>query len=161
MNYLLEPEDLPVFKSLKYVVINEDELGPLLRDSEIPPWNKGLTGPGTGFYGYKHTPESIEKNRIAHLGNKYRIGKLHTEESKKKMSHWKGKTMSEEHRANIGKSQIGNKHSEETKKKMSESAKGKPKDHLKGKPRSEEVKRKIAEGQRKRHAKNKENKSDK
>ena len=157
MNYLLKPEDLPVFKSLKYVVINEDELGPLLRDSEIPPWNKGI--PRTGFYGYKHTPESIEKNRIAHLGNKNRMGKLHTEETKKKMSETaKGKTpwnkgMKDEYTTKP--------HSEETKKKMSKSAKGKPKDHLKGKPRSEEVKRKIAEGQRKRHAKNKENKSDK
>lgn len=52
--------------------------------------------------GRHHTAESNEKNRIAHLG------KRHTEESKKKLSDgMMGKSKSDEHKRNIGKSKSG------------------------------------------------------
>lgn len=40
------------------------------------PWNKGK----------KHTPASIEKMRIANMGNKYSLGYKHTQDARRKMS---------------------------------------------------------------------------
>jgi group I intron endonuclease len=79
-----------------------------------------LTDGGEGCYGYKvseetrakmrearakqiQTPEANEKRRKAMLGNKHGVGKIHTEDHKKK----------------IGKAGLGRKHSDESKKKMS------------------------------------------
>lgn len=64
--------------------------------------------------GRKHSQESNEKNRLAHLGKKQ------TEETRTKISTAKkGRKLSQEHRAKIGAAQIGKKRSEETKRKMS------------------------------------------
>ena len=53
-------------------------------------------------------------------------GKIHTDETKKKMSESKkGKTLSEEHKKKISESNMGHEVSEETRKKISESKKGK------------------------------------
>ena len=60
---------------------------------------KGLP---SGFIGKNHTEEAKEKNRLAHLGNKYCVGKKLTEEHKRKIS----ETLT------------GFKHSEETKQKL-------------------------------------------
>ena len=86
------------------------------------------------FSGMKHTEESKEKNRMAHLGKPTTTGYKHTEETKKKISEkkkgstgfWNGKNMSEEHRTKLSKSHKGKTCSEETKKKMSICHKGKP-----------------------------------
>ena len=44
------------------------------------PWNKGLHLPGP-MTGKKHSPEALEKMRLAKLGNKIRVGMKHTPES--------------------------------------------------------------------------------
>ena len=58
--------------------------------------------------GYKHTEETKSKNSSAHIGNKSRLGKINSEETKDK----------------IKKSLTGKNHTEETKKLMSLSHKG-------------------------------------
>jgi hypothetical protein len=57
-----------------------------------------LTEGGEGASGYKHTPEQIERNRMAHLGSK------HSEATKVKMSQVSlGRKKTKEHSANISK----------------------------------------------------------
>jgi group I intron endonuclease len=67
---------------------------------------------------------NISKFATSGLGNKYFLGKKHTEETKRKISviH-KGKKISNEHKEIIGKTNKGKKFSEEHKQKMSDSAK--------------------------------------
>lgn len=69
------------------------------------PWNRGK----------HHKPESNEKNRFAHLGNKYHLGKKHSEETKNKLR-----------LKRLGQTPWikGKRHTEESKRKMSESLKG-------------------------------------
>ena len=45
-----------------------------------------VSGKKNGFYGRKHTKETIDKLRKVNIGNKYRIGKKHTKETRIKMS---------------------------------------------------------------------------
>jgi group I intron endonuclease len=65
------------------------------------PWNKGKKMP----------PEAVEKNRQAHIGNKYCLGKK----------------LSDEHRKNIGLGQIGRETLPETRVKLSKAHNSKPK----------------------------------
>ena len=106
--------------------------------------------------GKKLSEEHRRKISEAHTGEKHHFfGKSHLEESKQKMSEahkghvpWnKGKPLSEEHSRKHAEVHKGRKHSEESKQKMSEAHKG----HIpwnkgkKGKPLSEEARRKISE----------------
>lgn len=96
-----------------------------------------LTEGGDGVLGLRHSEESIEKNRTAHLGRHHseetkkkmsasQLGRTHTEETKRRMSEY---VKTEEHCKKISlakmgnKSRLGMKNSEETKRKMSLAAK--------------------------------------
>ena len=140
-----------IFESLKIFVVTEEHLE--LHTELLPmdaPWNKGITG-------YKNLPCSEETKHKISKARKgctpHNKGVAMSEDQKKKISnakkgcksHWKGKT-------GEGTAMYGKTHSQETKKKQSESAKGIKKTWLKGKPRSAETKRKIAEAQARRHA---------
>jgi group I intron endonuclease len=72
--------------------------------------SESIKGEKNGFYGKKHTEETKEKIRKIHIGNKYALGVVRSEEYKLKSSL----------------SRIGKKSSEETKKKISMSNTGKP-----------------------------------
>lgn len=94
----------------------------------------------------KHSEESKQKMREAHLG------KMHSDGHKQKNreAHL-GKTLSDEHKKNIGKAKKGEKHpmygkthSEESKQKMSDARKG-DNNHMYGKIPSEETRQKIRE----------------
>ena len=82
----------------------------------------------------KVSAETRNKIHEAKKGNKYHLGKRHSEEAKKKMREaHKGKHLTDEtrnkmHEAKKGEKNpmYGKKHSEETKKKISEARKGKP-----------------------------------
>ena len=77
-----------------------------------------LTEGGDGCAGFIHNEETIEKIRLAKIGMK------HSQEFKDAMSlRLKGKPLSEEHKANIGKANRGRKASLETKRKLSETIK--------------------------------------
>jgi hypothetical protein len=138
-----------IFESLKTFVLTEEDLArhPIIPFE--PVWNKGLTG-------YKTQPCSEETKKKISKAKKgkpaHNKGISSTDESKQKNrdSHI-GKSHSNETKTKIGLSRLGREHSLETKNKMSESAKGKN-TWLKGKPRSDETKRKIAEAQARRHA---------
>jgi len=106
-----------------------------------------------------HSKESIEKIRIANIGNKYRLGTTHTDETKDKISEKakgrpsprKGKKLSEETKLKLSmsaKERPCRKHTDETKQKMSSTWDKKKAEGyespLKGKPRTEETKRKIS-----------------
>jgi hypothetical protein len=55
------------------------------------------------YKGYKHTPESIAKQKLAHTGNSYNTGKPLSEERKRKISQaHKGKKLLEETKRKIG-----------------------------------------------------------
>lgn len=71
------------------------------------------------FFGKKHSPESIEKIRIA------KVGKTHREESNKKASDkLKGRIISEEHKLKISKAITGKIRSDETIKRIIKSLTG-------------------------------------
>ena len=88
---------------------------------------------GGTFSGLRHTDESKEKNRIAHLG-KSNAGYKLTDEQKKKISerskgrtgYWKDKKLSDDTKMKLSESHKGKSCTEDTKKKMSASHKGKP-----------------------------------
>jgi hypothetical protein len=139
-----------IFESLKTFILTDEHLE---SNTEIipidPPWNKGLTGYTTQPCS-EETKLKISNSRKGSVP--YNKGMTSTAESKQKNreSHI-GKTHSEESKHKIKNALVGKTHSEETKKKQSESAKGKN-TWLKGKPRSDKTKRKIAEAQARRHA---------
>jgi hypothetical protein len=87
-----------------------------------PEYNKTLGG--DGVWGYKHTPEAIERNRQAHIGFK------HTEETCER----------------IAAGQRGRTRSVETRARMSKAKTGCSRPDVKGKPRSAEVRAKIRAG---------------
>jgi len=68
------------------------------------PWNKGITG-------YKLKPCTDEQKELIsnlHKGNKYNLGKHHSEKTKHKMSESaKGKSKSAEHKLNLSKAKKG------------------------------------------------------
>ena len=75
----------------------------------------------------------------ANKGNKYNLGKHHTEETKKKLSEAKkGKHLSEETRKKLSEAGKGKRRSEETRKKMSEAKKN----------MSEETRKKLSEARK-------------
>lgn len=99
-----------------------------------------LTDGGDGVLGFKHSEESNEKNRQAHLGKKMSeqssekkrlamIGFKHTNETKQRMSEY---VKTEDHCNKISTAKMGNKsrtgmpHSEESKRRISDSHKGVP-----------------------------------
>lgn len=114
------------------------------------------------------TEEHKRKIGIANKGHKYNFGKHHSEETKKKLKEARrrrkekfGYLNSMETREKISKAKQGNIVTEETKKKISKTlkgrifskdtlmkmslaVKGKPKPWLKGKPRSEEIKKQLS-----------------
>ena len=104
----------------------------------------GLDG---GFF-RKHSPESIEKMRVAS------IGVTHSKDSIERMADkLRGRPKSEAHKAKIAACRIGKKHSVEVRAKMSASRRGskmspesieKSAAHRMGKPRSTEVRAKIS-----------------
>ena len=66
-----------------------------------------------------------EHNKIHKTGNKYRIGKHHSEKTKKKLSEYHiGKHLSDETKKKLSESHIGKHHSEKTRKKMSKAMMG-------------------------------------
>lgn len=85
-----------------------------------------MTDGGEGSSGYVVSDKRKEELRKMALGNKYWLGKKHSDETKKNYSlnqlgiknHRFGKKMSEEQKAKISASLIGHKHSEETKRKI-------------------------------------------
>jgi hypothetical protein len=80
---------------------------------------RNLTDGGEGSYGYKHTPERLEKI------SKFNKGKKISEKTKKKMSlAQKGRTFSDETRRKMSEGSKGIKHNEETRKKISEISRG-------------------------------------
>ena len=138
-----------IFESLKTFVLTEEDLARHEIIPFEPVWNKGLKG-------YKTQPCTEEtKNKIskARKGQPtWNKGIPMTKEQKEMQRQIKlGKKLTQDHKDSISKGQIGRMHSIETKKKMSESTKGKN-TWSKGKPRSDETKRKIAEAQARRHA---------
>lgn len=79
--------------------------------------------------GRKHTPETLEKMRLANLGEKNPMyGKSPSEETRKKMSDaGKGKVFTEEHKKHLSENhddRRGQKHTEESKQKMRDAKKG-------------------------------------
>jgi hypothetical protein len=80
---------------------------------------------GAAQKGRTHTPESNDKNRIAHLGNKRLLGYKHTPESKAKMSaRQKGRTLSPETKAKISVALTGVKRSPEVVEKTASANRG-------------------------------------
>jgi group I intron endonuclease len=131
-----------------------------------------LTLGGDGVYGFKKTPEQIEKWKLANIGrkasdetkqkmvlshlgeNNHFFGKNHSEESKQKISEskkgsvgpWLGKPRSEETKQKISRATkgISRPHTEDTKRKMSLSHQGK-----KQASPDEETRKKISESVKK------------
>ena len=98
------------------------------------PFGYNITEGGDGVLGLKHSKESNEKNRQAHLGRKdspetkekkrlTSLGRQHTEETRLRMSQY---VKTEEHRKNISLAKMGNqarlgmKNSEQSKRQRSE-----------------------------------------
>lgn len=113
--------DISCLKEIEKILIQQFET--------FSPSGYNLTLGGDGVFGYKKSPEQIEKIRQVHLGRKA------SEETKKKMV---------ESRLGENNHFFGRRHSEETKKRISESKKGCVGPWL-GKPRSEETKKKLSE----------------
>ncbi len=125
-------------------------------------------GEGNPFFGKKHSDETKERM------SKIRQGRSPSDQAKKNISEGlKGHKISEKTKKAISESNKGKKASEEAKRRMSESRKGHPVSEetrqklsaaLKGKPthmlgtqRSEETKRKIAEGNKRAWQRRKQN----
>lgn len=102
------------------------------------PHGYNLSDGGEGFQGYKFTPEQRAASSRARKGKNLRnsraLGYRHTEEALRKIAEaGRGRVVSAERRAKIGKTKIGNKYnvgrivSEEARRKSSEKQKGVPK----------------------------------
>jgi|GEM_PF-1965546 len=72
--------------------------------------------------GSKHSPMTILKLKLSHIGQKSHFkGKHHSEESKEKLRNiFKGKPLSKEHKRKIGLASKGRRHSKENRKRLSE-----------------------------------------
>ena len=138
-----------VFESLKTFSVDYSQLeadGYLIPLFIDVPWNKGIYGYTRETHDIESWKANISKGRKGQPGNM--LGKKHTEETKEKnrQAHL-GKKLTEEHRKNIVMGSIGRIQTEETKLNISLSLKGKP-SPLKGVERSDDVKNKISEGKR-------------
>lgn len=123
-----------------------------------------------GDGGYSPTPDVLAKYGIANMGNTYRLGKSHTEETKAKLSAatkamWKDPTF----RAQVVAGKTGQKHTPETRTQMGESQRKRNEDPaerakhagtMKGKPKSPEAIANMAAAQKARRAKEREQKAD-
>ena len=133
-------------------VISEDHW---LNQAAFPVFDS--RGENNGMFGKIHSEETKQKMSEAHKG------KTLSEETKQKMSAVnKGKTHSEEARQKISEARKGKTHSEETRRKISESTKGKIlseetrrklSESNKGKTHSEETRRKLSAARKKDWAK--------
>lgn len=113
-----------------------------------------LTDGGGGISGHVHSEEAKKKISAAGIGNKYNLGRKHTEAHKKKMSDsLRGVPKSTEHNRKVGDANRGKKRTPEQIKRMKENRKpcvvtdetrAKLSKILKGKVRTEETKAKMA-----------------
>ena len=116
-----------------------------------------ITNGGDGVSGWRASPETRERMRLAHLGNRSFLGRHLSAEHRAKLSvASKGRRHTPEARAKMSVSRkpqappmLGKKHSEETKAKMRASAEAR-KDQMRsvalGRKHTEETKAKIREG---------------
>jgi group I intron endonuclease len=102
--------------------------------------SKKNSGEGNHMYGKNHSQESKQKIREANLGNKYRLGTKHSEETKEKFRIPK----SEETKEKLRQIATGRLLSNETKKKISEKLTG-VRNPFFGRKHSEETKQKISQ----------------
>lgn len=139
---------MPIASAKTLENLKEVEKDLIIQFQTKVPFGYNLTDGGDGVFGYKHTEEQKKHNgdlkrgtkhseetkqkmKIAHLGeNNHFYGKNHTEEAKRKnaeahmgkVGHWLGKPRNEETRKKISESlkgKVGKPHTEETKKKLS------------------------------------------
>lgn len=117
---------------------------------EMKPWFNIATIAGSPMMGRNHSIKSKEKIGKASRGNKYCLGLIHSDETKKKMSEASllrgcvppsklGTHQSEEHKKKLSKAHEGRKFTEDHKRKLSEVKMGKKRN-----PFSEETKKKIS-----------------
>jgi len=102
------------------------------------------SGKNNGFYGKKHTKESLKKISEASLNRSAETLKKIRESQKGEKGYWFGKNLSEETKKKQSEAATGRKHSAESKKKMSESQNG-DKNAMYGRKHSPEAKKKMSE----------------
>lgn len=120
----------------------ENQCYPSISTREL--MSKAATGENNGFWGKKHSEETIEK--LKNINGKSFLGKKHTDETKRKLSESrkgksspnKGKKCPEHVKEAISKANAGRKHSNEAKAKMSQSRVGE-KNHFYGKHHTPDV----------------------
>jgi len=128
MSYLLEPEDLPVFKTLQNIKLTQKILEDrtVLLEKDIA-WNKGIPKEEQHWYGKKHRVESKKKTSETMKKRWRENPRTLNKETKEKISNTlKGNTntlgykFTKEQLEKASQCQLGKKHSEETKKKIGE-----------------------------------------
>ena len=141
-------EDISLIENYDKAIIDSNQTWHCHHRRELETSRKELIK--IGEYYYRPAEELIflpkSEHSILHFkGNKYWLGRRHSEEAKIKLSLAnKGKKLSEETRKKLSEVQKGKKMSEEAKRKIAEGNKGKK--YMLGKHHSEEAKRKISEG---------------